>query len=61
MNDDYKQAAEYWQRMYEQICKEIVRCGDCKHLNNVEECPCGFLALEKLDDFFCAWGERLDE
>ena len=40
---------------------EIVRCRDCKKLNIVGECPCGFWALEngKLDGF-CAWGERRD-
>ena len=36
---------------------EIVRCRDCKHLNIVGKCPCGFWALENLNGF-CAWGER---
>ena len=25
---------------------ELVRCRDCKYLNIVGECPCGFLALD---------------
>lgn len=37
--------------------EEIVRCRDCKHLNIVGKCPCGFWALENLNGF-CAWGER---
>lgn len=40
--------------------ENIVRCRDCKYLNIVGKCPCGFWALEKLDGF-CAWGERIDE
>lgn len=40
-------------------CEEIVRCGNCKHLNDVRKCPCGFWALENLNGF-CAWGERDD-
>ena len=40
--------------------EEIVRCRDCKHLNIVGKCPCGFWALETLDGF-CSWGERKSE
>ena len=39
------------------ITEEIVRCRDCKHLNIVGKCPCGFWALENLNGF-CKWGER---
>lgn len=40
--------------------EEIVRCRDCKKLNIVGECPCGFWALENLNGF-CAWGEKKED
>lgn len=36
---------------------EIVRCRDCKYLNDANSCPCGWYALEDLNGF-CKWGER---
>lgn len=35
--DDQSQAAAYWRRMYEEtVSDEIVRCRDCKHLDDSE-------------------------
>lgn len=65
--DDYKQAAEYWQRMYEQsfgrlITEEIVRCSDCAWFANdaMHGAWCKNFGASLHDDYdgFCAWGVK---
>ena len=38
----------------------VVRCGDCKYSCNPSKCPIEFAALHVPEDFYCAYGAKMD-
>ena len=39
----------------------VVRCKDCKHLNNLFDCWCSRWGFGTEADAFCSYGEKKDE